>query len=247
MRRGLEGAALVVAGCAAQTETPPPLPAPSRIVAADSSAPPQAPADVTIRTDAVLVRNAVVVSLRADRTPNVERKPDGLYLPPLGDALAHHQADGPLVVDVDPTTPFRLLEEVLVTAAQSDRVRWVLRSGGSPQTTISALSPRMRPAQGLGLTVIVIADGIALKGRGGNVAPGCSDTGPGLAIPKASGAFDLVGLRACVRKLKELSPDERYVTVTANADIAFRELVPIVATVRGDSGELFPDVVIGLR
>src|SRR6476469_2528810 len=40
----------------------------------------------------------------------------------------------------------------------------------------------------LGLTVIVVPDGFSLKARGGNVAPGCNDTGPGIAIPKAAGA-----------------------------------------------------------
>src|SRR3954468_2159284 len=36
----------------------------------------------------------------------------------------------------------------------------------------------------LGLTVLVVPDGFSLKARGGNVAPGCSDRGPGIAIPK---------------------------------------------------------------
>src|SRR5271165_6756869 len=36
----------------------------------------------------------------------------------------------------------------------------------------------------LGLTVIVVPEGFSLKARGGNVAPGCSDTGPGLAVGK---------------------------------------------------------------
>src|SRR5579872_2645382 len=32
----------------------------------------------------------------------------------------------------------------------------------------------------LGLTVIVVGEGFSVKARGGNVAPGCNDTGPGL-------------------------------------------------------------------
>src|SRR5579864_1865341 len=39
----------------------------------------------------------------------------------------------------------------------------------------------------LGLTVIVVTDGFSVKARGGNVAPGCNDTGPGLAVGKAAG------------------------------------------------------------
>src|SRR5208283_924686 len=59
----------------------------------------------------------------------------------------------------------------------------------------------------LGLTVIVVNDGFSLKARGGNVAPGCSDTGPGLAVGKVnSGDYDYTQLNACVVKLKGLSP-----------------------------------------
>src|ERR1700721_4791754 len=36
----------------------------------------------------------------------------------------------------------------------------------------------------LGLTIIVVNDGFSIKARGGNVAPGCSDTGPGLGGAK---------------------------------------------------------------
>lgn len=237
--------ALLVAACssAACSSTPVSQHASARDPAVDEER-----ADVTIRTDAVLVGSQVVVSLRADRTPNVALAPGSLYLAPLRDALVRRRAsEVPLVVDVDPTTPFRLLEQVLVTAAQSDRVRCHLRVLGSPQHVIPVLSPRMRPPQSLGLTMTVIAEGISLKGRGGNVAPGCTDLGPGLALPKASGAFDLAGLRACVTKLKELTPDERYVTVVANADVTYRDLLPIVETVRGDAGDLFPEVVVGQR
>src|SRR6476619_7660477 len=31
----------------------------------------------------------------------------------------------------------------------------------------------------LGLTVLIVPDGFSMKARGGNVAPGCNDTGPG--------------------------------------------------------------------
>src|SRR6476660_4030671 len=42
----------------------------------------------------------------------------------------------------------------------------------------------------LGLTVLVVPDGFSMKARGGNVAPGCSDTGPGIAIPKKDNDYD---------------------------------------------------------
>lgn len=237
--------ALLGAACAAPETVSPPLAAPPRAVAVAPLAP---RADVTIRAGEVLVGDAIVVPLRPDRTPAVETRSDGLYIPPLGDALAGQHADSaPLALALDPTTPFGLLEAVLYTAAQSDRVRYRLRTLGTSEPVIPALSPRMRPPQQLGLTVIVVADGISLKGRGGNVAPGCTNLGPGLAVPKASGAFDLVGLRSCVQKLKEMAPNESFVTVSAQRDLTYRELVPILMTLRGGASELFHEVVVGLR
>src|SRR6185312_8232757 len=42
----------------------------------------------------------------------------------------------------------------------------------------------------LGLTVIVVPEGFSVKARGGNVAAGCNDTGPGLAVGKRDGNYD---------------------------------------------------------
>src|SRR6476469_11079264 len=39
----------------------------------------------------------------------------------------------------------------------------------------------------LGLTILIVPDGFSMKARGGNVAPGCADTGPGIAIPMRDG------------------------------------------------------------
>src|ERR1700722_15621178 len=64
----------------------------------------------------------------------------------------------------------------------------------------------------LGLTVLIVPEGFSLKARGGNVAPGCNDTGPGLAVSKTSNSqgqqdYDYATLNQCVKKLKNLSPD----------------------------------------
>src|SRR4029079_18435855 len=64
----------------------------------------------------------------------------------------------------------------------------------------------------LGLTIILVQDVFSMKARGGNVAPGCNDTGPGLAIPKVQNAegkldYDFTALKACAVKLKGTSPD----------------------------------------
>src|SRR5580692_5893403 len=104
----------------------------------------------------------------------------------------------------------------------------------------------------LGLTVLIVNEGFSVKARGGNVAPGCNDTGPGLAVGKlGSGEYDYTQLNACVARLKSLSPDfasESQVTISANPNIPYQAVISTIDAVRkGPNGEeLFPDVNFGL-
>lgn len=103
----------------------------------------------------------------------------------------------------------------------------------------------------LGLTVLVVPDGFSLKARGGNVAPGCNDTGPGVAIPKREGDYDYSGLKACASKLKSAAPefkDEIGVTISANPPIPYQVVISTMDAVRKNEAgeELFPEVTFGV-
>lgn len=103
----------------------------------------------------------------------------------------------------------------------------------------------------LGLTVLVVPDGFSLKARGGNVAPGCSDTGPGIAIPKKEGDYDYEGLKACAQKLKSAAvefKDEMGVTISANPPIPYQVVISAMDAVRkNEAGEdMFPEVTFGV-
>jgi biopolymer transport protein TolR len=103
----------------------------------------------------------------------------------------------------------------------------------------------------LGLTILVVPDGFSVKARGGNVAPGCNDTGPGIAIPKKDNDYDYKGLNACAAKLKQAAPefkDEMGVTISGNANIPYQVIVNTMDAVRRDpAGEsMFPDVTFGV-
>jgi biopolymer transport protein TolR len=103
----------------------------------------------------------------------------------------------------------------------------------------------------LGLTVIVVGDGFSVKARGGNVAPGCSDTGPGLAVGKVNGDYDFVQLNKCVTALKHLSPEfasESQVTISANPNIPYQAIISTIDAVRksNEGEDLFPEVNFGL-
>ena len=103
----------------------------------------------------------------------------------------------------------------------------------------------------LGLTVLVVPDGFSMKARGGNVAPGCSDTGPGIAIPKKDNDYDYDGLKACATKLKGAAAefkDEMGVTISGNPSIPYQVIIGTMDAVRNNAaGEaLFPEVSFGI-
>jgi biopolymer transport protein ExbD len=118
-------------------------------------------------------------------------------------------------------------------------------------STIDATAPGRGPrpptSPPLDFTVLVVGDGFGLKARGGNVAPGCSDTGVGLAVPNRERRHDYASLQACAAKLKASSPafaSERAVIVSASPEIPYDVLVATVDAVRTtpEGEELFPDV-----
>jgi biopolymer transport protein ExbD len=110
----------------------------------------------------------------------------------------------------------------------------------------------------LGLTVLIVPDGFSLKARGGNVAPGCSDTGPGIAIPLKNPAatdvsekYDFDALKACAQKLKGAAPefkDEMGVTISANPPIPYQVVIGAMDAVRKDDkgDDMFPEVSFGV-
>jgi biopolymer transport protein TolR len=111
-------------------------------------------------------------------------------------------------------------------------------------STAEVSPPRKAPGgadKPLGVTIAIVHDGFAIKASGGNVAPGCRDTGTGLAVGKE----DFAGLHACALTLKRsFGPDDTNVTVTANPDIPYQTLVATMDAVRAtdDGKDLFPDV-----
>ena len=110
----------------------------------------------------------------------------------------------------------------------------------------------------LGLTILVVPDGFSMKAKGGNVAPGCNDTGPGIAIPlKNTGAsepfekYDFDALKTCAEKLKTASPDfkdEMGVTISANPPIPYQVVIGVMDAVRKNEkgDDMFPEVSFGV-
>jgi biopolymer transport protein ExbD len=120
-----------------------------------------------------------------------------------------------------------------------------------PKAGSASVRPPTTPT--LGLTVLIVNDGFAVKARGGNVAPGCSDTGPGLAVAKMPDGkeYNFDALKKCVLGLKSSSADfadETTVTISASPNIPYQAVIGTMDAVRktDDGKDLFPDVNFGL-
>ncbi len=116
---------------------------------------------------------------------------------------------------------------------------------------------RVPTTKTLGLTVIIVPDGFSVKASGGNVAPGCNDAGPGLAIPKKGSEYDYESLRDCAARLKTMAPEfaaEEQVTISANPQIPYQAVISTIDYLRekpdpqdpNKKTRLFPEVNFGL-
>jgi biopolymer transport protein ExbD len=87
-------------------------------------------------------------------------------------------------------------------------------------------------SQALNLTVFVINDGFGLKASGGNIAPGCTGQGPGIAIPMAGGKYDYRALSECAARLKEKFQDEDQAYITANPSTEYAIIINVIDALR---------------
>jgi biopolymer transport protein ExbD len=102
--------------------------------------------------------------------------------------------------------------------------------------------------EALNLTILIVNDGFGIKASGGNIAPGCENPGPVIAIPKKNAKFDYAALNACAARLKKASPafeDETQVFISANADVAYETVIGVADAVRktSDGKEVLFDAV----
>lgn len=187
------------------------------------------PADASHGVDATYKRNG----------------PNDLYIEPVA-RVFKTQPERDAVLAVDPGVPYRLLVEVIFTLGQNEvgavhlLVRTATGVASIDPVLPRALAPSTTPT--LDLTVIIVGDGISMKGRGGNVAPGCKDVGPGITIH----GRDLNALATCAQRLKNLTPEfaeEKSVTIAANPDVDFQTIVATMDALR----PMFPNVTFGVR
>lgn len=89
------------------------------------------------------------------------------------------------------------------------------------------------------------SEGISVKARGGNIAPGCKDTGAEIAIPRKSDEQDFAALTECLARLKGAGPefaDEKDIILTAQPAIPISQIIATIDAARGS----FPTVAFGI-
>jgi hypothetical protein len=254
-RLGLSLAATNLAACASQAG-----------ISVPSSMAPASPASAA-RTNRTVIREGVTADISIGATaittmtgetimPLPEDRVAGaaavfkrsgasdFYLVPLGLALSALPTLGDLKVDVDPSTPYRMLVEVLFTAGQHKIARYELRQ---LRTSGLPLQTRGLPmGEPVNLTLLIAADGISIITRDGKLAPGCDGVGPGPTVPRVSGQYDHGSLASCLKKIKARQPNDRSVVAVASSNITFGEMRPLLDIARGDHLELFPEISFGI-
>lgn len=179
--------------------------------------------------------------------------PHDLFLVPLANVVPNGVDHA--VVYFDRETPYRIMVEILFTLGaqkvSSFQLATVGKNGKTTKIDFSPYTPTPCANGGptsatmpacadvkvppLNLTMLLVQNGISLKTRGGNVAPGCNDAGAGLAIPRAGASYDFVALATCAARLRHASPEfekDDSVVVTANQDVTFETVVAALDAVR---------------
>jgi hypothetical protein len=194
------------------------------------------------------------------------RAPHDLFLKPLGDALASKGGVTDVGFAFDAETPYLVIGQVLLTAAQS-RVATdhLLAAGAGHLVDIVLRPPRSAPAATAGvgdtvaslpmlaLSVVVSDHGVMVHAGGRNVLPGCTSLGAGgFTVPAdAQGAWDPALLNRCAVTLKTASPafaNETQVVVSGLGTTPWQSIVRLADLLRADpkGAPLFPDVILGV-
>jgi len=121
-----------------------------------------------------------------------------------------------------------------------------------PEYRQGGIGKRAAEDVALNLNVTVTREGVVVSGSGGKLARGCTTTAPGkvITVPAGmNGEHDWQGLTTCVTRVKEQFEDETRVTISADPEVPYEDVIAAMDAVRGRDNELFPDVLLsaGIR
>jgi biopolymer transport protein TolR len=121
-----------------------------------------------------------------------------------------------------------------------------------PEYRTGGIGKRAAADEALNLNVTVTREGVVVSGSGGKLARGCTTTAPGkvITVPTGmNGEHDWKALTTCVSRVKQQFEDETRVTLSADPEVPYEDLIAAMDAVRGDENELFPEVLLsaGIR
>lgn len=225
---------------------------------------------IAIDDRSLLLDGQSIVPLPADPTQgfDAEYKRNGkndLYVTPLADAIQRARTKSGdkgsgARLELGAKVTYRVLTEVLFTLGQSEVTTFAIVAPSAGGTVpagelaeIRTVPPKAHGAlpssTSLNALVLVTKDGIGVKARGGNIAPGCTDVGSGLTLPNQSAGYRLGDLAQCLTRLKNISAEyssEKTVTFTASPATTLPDVLTVLDAARGENRDLFPDVLFGI-
>jgi biopolymer transport protein ExbD len=211
-----------------------------------------APAFVVTATDIRDGSGRILCPLPSRRADGIAatyklRGPGDLHVVPLANAVPPSLHGRRVQVAIDPTTPYRILVEVLFTLGQNGIALVELRSTGDDAWRLDLNWQKDEPpSDTLHFATLISNDGFSLKAKGMNVAPGCNGFASGLAIPNRDRTRDLEALAACAANLKRSEPKSRRVVLVANPEVPFSEVFAVARALQGSRFELFPQIQFGV-
>lgn len=196
---------------------------------------------IVIGSNQVTAGGRVVDSLGRDEQFALRSKGRDDFTGSLVDALRPHLTPArDIVVGAGPDVPFISVARVMLAlmALGHESVELVLSAG----PTRIALAREIYLHDEVGLLVLMATLGVSIKGPGGNIAPGCQDLGPGLAIPRVEGRLAFGSLTECVARLVQLDSRLGRAYLSANPETPFHDIVDTADALAAGGAPL-----IGLR
>jgi biopolymer transport protein ExbD len=162
----------------------------------------------------------------------------------------HEAAPGEEAGELNVVPYLDIITNIMMFVLASISVSFVASIDTTPPA-IGGGKVRVDPSmKALNLAAFITGQGVSLKTSGGNIATGCNDVGSGIAIPKVNEDYDLKGLTACAKRLKNANAsfkEETQVTITANPGIEYSTVIDVMDSLRSDGVEdLFPEVHFGV-
>lgn len=168
------------------------------------------------------------------------------YLVPVGDALQRADRGGRaagVAIEVDGSTSYRLLEELLATSQYFGSPR--LRLHGAARGIDLALEAPAQAGAAVAphsLSMMILPSGVSLRSAGGAVGPGCASIGPGVALSRsAQGEFRPNAVANCAKQIGFVAAGGvKTVALQADPATPFDELAEVVAPFAAEGWTFVP-------